>query len=160
MSEHRATIRWKRKTPDFDLKSYNREHTWAFPKGGREVPASAAPAYRGKREFVDPEEAFVASIAACHMLTFLAIAAGRKFILDSYDDAAVGMLEKNTEGRLAITHVTLKPSVAFSGATKPDDATIEQMHHEAHEKCFIANSVKTQIDVIPAESMQTAGTGA
>jgi organic hydroperoxide reductase OsmC/OhrA len=147
MSEHRATIRWNRQTPDFDYKSYNREHTWTFPKSGHEMTATAAPAYKGKAEFVDPEEAFVASIASCHMLTFLAVAARNRFTLDSYDDDATGVLEKDADGRMAITHVTLRPRIVFGGANQPDADTLARMHHESHEQCFIANSVKTQVDV-------------
>jgi organic hydroperoxide reductase OsmC/OhrA len=148
MSEHHATIHWQKQTPDFDYKSYNREHTWTFPKSGREVEASAAPAYKGKPTHVDPEEALVASISSCHMLTFLAIAARRNLVVESYEDQAVGVLEKNAEGRLAITRVTLRPQIRFAGAGgAPDAATLERMHHEAHEQCFIANSVTTQIDV-------------
>jgi len=154
MSEHRATIRWNRQTPGFDYKSYNREHTWTFPKSGSTVAATAAPAYKGKPEFVDPEEAFVASIASCHMLTFLAVAAMRKFTLDSYDDEASGVLERNNEGRLAITRVTLRPKIVFSGSNRPDADTIVRMHHESHEQCFIANSVTTQIDVTPVDLVQ------
>jgi len=83
MSEHRAQIRWKRATSDFDLKTYNREHSWTFPKGGLVVAASAAPEYRGKPEGVDPEEALVASLSSCHMLTFLALASRRNIVVDS-----------------------------------------------------------------------------
>jgi organic hydroperoxide reductase OsmC/OhrA len=147
MSEHRATIQWQRQTPDFDLKSYNREHTWTFPKSGRAIDATAAPAYKGKTEFVDPEEALVASIASCHMLTFLALAAGRTLTIESYEDEAMGVLEKNAEGRLAITRVTLRPRIAFAEPA-PEANTVQELHHQAHEQCFIANSVKTQIDVV------------
>ena len=146
MSEHRAQLHWRRESPTFDYKTYNREHMWTFPKSGQTIDASAAPAYKGKTDHVDPEEAFVASIASCHMLTFLAIASMRTLTIDSYEDDAVGMMEKNAEGRLAITRVTLRPRIAFSGSA-PDAATIEHMHHEAHEQCFIANSVKTAIAV-------------
>jgi organic hydroperoxide reductase OsmC/OhrA len=147
MSEHHATIHWQRQTADFDYKSYNREHTWTFPKSGRAIEASAAPAYKGKSEFVDPEEALVASIASCHMLTFLALAAGRKLTIESYEDDAVGLLEKNADGRLAITRVTLRPKISFAEPA-PDAETVQDLHHKAHEQCFIANSVTTQIDVV------------
>ena len=98
MSEHRIKLNWKRATPDFDYKTYNREHTVTF-KNGRALEMSAAPAYKGDPSKVDPEEAFVASLSSCHMLTFLAMAAGRKFIVDSYVDDAVGFMEKNAEGK-------------------------------------------------------------
>ena len=98
---------------------------------------------------MDPEEAFVASLSSCHMLWFLSIAAKRKFCVDRYFDAATGVMEKNAEGRLAMTVVTLKPQVHFSGERLPTRAQIDQMHHQAHEECFIANSVKTDVRCEP-----------
>jgi organic hydroperoxide reductase OsmC/OhrA len=94
---------------------------------------------------VDPEEAFVAALSSCHMLWFLALAAKRRFCVDRYFDAAVGVMEKNAEGRVAITRVTLHPEVCFSGEHRPSPAEIEQLHHAAHEACFIANSVKSEV---------------
>lgn len=146
MSEHRINLAWRRDTPDFDLRTYSRDHTTTF-KNGLEVVMSAAPAYRGSAEAVDPEEMLVASLSSCHMLTFLAIAAGRKFIVDSYQDDAVGHLEKNDGGKLAITRVELRPAIRFSHGAAPDAATLDAMHHEAHEKCFIASSVKTHVTI-------------
>jgi organic hydroperoxide reductase OsmC/OhrA len=99
---------------------------------------------------VDPEEAFVASLSSCHMLWFLGLAAVRKFRVDSYVDQAEGELEKNAEGRMAITRVTLRPTVHFSGEPQPTREELQRLHHEAHEKCFIANSVKTEVRVEPA----------
>ena len=109
--------------------------------------ASAAPAYLGNPKLVDPEEAFVASLSSCHMLTFLAIAAKKKFILDEYVDDAVGHMEKNAQGRLAITRATLNQKLKFSGDKQPTAQEIEEMNHAAHEQCFIANSVNTEITV-------------
>src|SRR5689334_13503611 len=114
MSEHRATIDWKRATPDFSYESYNRDHEWSFD-AGITVRGSAAPAYKGGESCVDPEEAFVASLSSCHMLTFLAIAAKKRLVVDSYRDEAVGVLSKDASGNLAITRVTLHPRVNFSG---------------------------------------------
>jgi organic hydroperoxide reductase OsmC/OhrA len=151
VSEHRATIHWKRETPDFSYESYDRTHRWTFD-GGVTVTASAAPAYRGRAELVDPEEALVASIASCHMLTFLAIAARRRLVVDRYEDEAVGFLEKNAEGRLAITRVVLRPRIRFSGARTPDAAELEKLHELSHDQCFIANSVRTEIAVEPREA--------
>src|SRR5246500_1326179 len=94
MSEHTATVEWKRETPDFGYQTYNRDHNWTFD-GAITVRASATPAYLGSATCVDPEEAFVASLSSCHMLTFLAVAAKKKFVLDSYEDEAGGHLEKN-----------------------------------------------------------------
>jgi len=146
MSEHKITLTWKRGDTPFEYQKYSRDHTWKF-EGGHEMQASAAPAYLGNPKFADPEEAFVASLSSCQMLTFLAIAAKKKFVLDEYVDEAVGHMEKNAEGRLAITHVTLKPRLKFSGDKQPTAEEIEEMNHTAHEQCFIANSVKTEITI-------------
>ena len=149
MSEHRATIRWTRETESFAYDDYSRSHSWAFP-GGTVVEAASAPDYLGDPDRVDPEEALVAAISSCHMLTFLALASKKRFVVDRYDDPAVGVMEKNEDGKLAVTRVVLRPSVAFSGARQPSPEDLERMHHQAHEHCFIANSVRTRIDVEPA----------
>jgi organic hydroperoxide reductase OsmC/OhrA len=146
MSEHKITLTWKRGDTPFEYQKYSRDHTWKFD-GGHEMQASAAPAYLGNQKLVDPEEAFVASLSSCHMLTFLAIAAKKKFVLDEYIDDAVGHMEKNAEGRLAITRVTLNQRLKFSGEKQPTDQELEEMNHTAHEQCFIANSVKTEVTV-------------
>lgn len=113
------------------------------------MAASAAPAYLGNPKNVNPEEAYVASLSSCHMLTFLAIACKQKFVLDEYTDEAIGHMEKNAEGKMAITRVTLKPKIKFSGEKQPATEELDKMHHAAHEDCFIANSVKTEITVEP-----------
>ena len=146
MSEHKITLTWKRGDTPFEYQKYSRDHTWKFD-GGHEMQASAAPAYLGNPKLVDPEEAFVASLSSCHMLTFLVIAAKKKFVVDEYMDDAVGHMEKNAEGRLAITHATLNQKLKFSGDKQPTAQEIEEMNHAAHEQCFIANSVKTEITV-------------
>ena len=145
MSEHRATIDWQRSSADFTYMTYNRAHDWQFKAAT--VPASATKEYRGDESRVNPEEALVAALSSCHMLTFLAVAAKRKLSLDSYRDEAVGVLEKNAEGKLAITRVTLRPKIVWSaGVTvSPDD--LAKMHHDAHAGCFIANSVTTEVTV-------------
>ena len=145
-SEHRATVSWRRTGEDFSYEAYSRDHVWRF-EGGVEVAASAAPAFQGTEERVDPEEAFVAALSSCHMLTFLAIAARKRLVVDSYRDAAVGFLEKNDEGKLAVTRVVLRPEVTFR--EPPPETVIERMHHTAHEQCFIASSVKTDVRVQP-----------
>jgi len=149
MSEHHARIGWKRTTPDFAYDTYNREHEWRF-KGGNVVAASAAPAFKGRDDRVDPEDAFVATLSSCHMLTFLAIAARKRLAVDFYEDDADGHLEKNADGKLAMTRVTLRPRVRFAEGVVVDAATLDRMHHQAHEQCFIANSVKTDVRVEPA----------
>jgi len=146
MSEHRATISWSRGTSDFTYDAYSRDHSWTF-EGGIEVAASAAPDFLGTPELVDPEEAFVASVASCHMLTFLAIAARKRLTVEEYRDHAVGTLEKNSEGKLAITRVVLKPRVSFGGSGVSSEGDLERIHELAHENCFIANSVRASIVV-------------
>jgi organic hydroperoxide reductase OsmC/OhrA len=148
MSEHKATIEWKRQTADFAYETYNRDHDWTFDAGIR-VRASAAPAYLGSESCVDPEEAFVASLSSCHMLTFLAIACKKRINVESYRDPAVGILEKDGSGRLAITRVTLRPEVRFAAERVPTGEELRQLHDQAHHACFIANSVKTQVVVEP-----------
>src|SRR5947207_13457582 len=111
------------------------------------MQASAAPAYLGNPKLVDPEEAFVASLSSCHMLTFLAIACKKKFVLDEYVDEAVGNLEKNAEGKLAITRVVLRQKTKFSGDKQPTADELKEMKHVAREQCFIATLVKTEVTI-------------
>ncbi len=146
MSEHKATLRWERGGAEFSYQKYPRDHTWSFD-GGHTMTATAAPAYLGNPANVDPEEAFVAALASCHMLTFLSIACKQKFVLDSYEDEAVGHMEKNADGKLAITRVELRPKITWSGNRRPSAEELDKMHHAAHENCFIANSVKTNVTV-------------
>lgn len=146
MSEHRATIIWNRNSRDFSYDAYSRDHTWEFANGIK-IDASAAPGFLGTPENLDPEEAYVAALSSCHMLTFLAIAARRRLIVDFYSDSAVGYLEKNPEGKLAVIRVILRPRVSFSEGTTPSAEKLEKLHHLAHTECFIANSVHTSISV-------------
>lgn len=147
MSEHKASLAWNRTSADFEYSSYNREHKISF-ENGVQIEASSAPAFLGKEEFIDPEEMFVAAYASCHMLTFLAIAAKKRLIVDSYTDSAVGYLEKNEDGKLSITRIELFPVVAFSGTT-PNAAELAHIHERSHEECFIANSTKVMGSVRP-----------
>lgn len=146
MSEHRATISWQRSSEGFSYAEYNREHEWRFGSG-RSIPASAAPKYLGNGENVDPEEAFVAAISSCHMLTFLAICARKRIVVDRYEDQAVGYLSVNAEGRLAVTRVELAPRIVFGGEP-PDTASLQALHELSHHECFIANSVRTDISLV------------
>lgn len=149
MSEYLASIKWKRDGQSFADNKYSRAHLWEFD-GGVTVPASASPHLVpppfSVAASVDPEEAFVASLCSCHMLFFLSIAAKREYLVDSYIDNAVGTLEKDGSGRTRMTKVILRPAVQFSGEP-PSLPELETMHHESHELCFIANSVKTDIIV-------------
>ena len=146
MAEHKITLEWKRETESFTYDSYNRDHMWIF-EGGARVPASAAPVYRGNPAQVNPEDALVAALSSCHMLTFLAVAAKKKFVVDRYSDHAVGFLEKNAKGKLAVTRVILRPKTVFGGATQPTPEELTSLHEEAHNGCFIANSVTTDVTV-------------
>jgi organic hydroperoxide reductase OsmC/OhrA len=143
LSQHVATIDWKRETEDFVYETYNRAHTWRF-ESGITVQASSAPAFFGTPDRVDPEEAFVAAVSACHMLTFLAICARRKLVVNTYLDEAVGYLEKNASGKLAITRVDLAPRITFAGEP-PSPEQLNRIHEHSHRECFIANSVLSEI---------------
>lgn len=147
MSEHRASIRWKRTSADFTYDSYNRAHEMRFNEGTIVVPASAAPAFKGDMDRVDPEEAFVAALSSCHMLTFLALCARKRLVVDSYDDDAVGVMEKGSDGKLWVSRVTLRPRIRFAAGTSVEPAALAEIHHKAHGECFIANSVKTDVSV-------------
>lgn len=153
MSEYTATLRWRNDAgAEFPKGRYSRVHSWEFD-GGITVPASSSPQVvrvpMSSEEAVDPEEAFVASVASCHMLSFLWVASKRGYVVDSYEDEARGTMGKNDEGRLAVTSVELRPRTRFSGDKRPDSGVLDEMHHEAHEVCFIANSVRTDIRYSP-----------
>ena len=145
MSEHKATVRWSRAGKDFTYKTYSRDHLWIA--NGNEIPASATTAYLGNPNRVDPEAALVAALSSCHMLTFLALAANKGFVVESYEDAAVGHLEKNAAGKLAITRVELHPKITYGGSKQPTAADLDWLHDKAHKECFIANSVTTDVRV-------------
>ena len=150
MSAYTATIRWTRDPgTDFTKGQYSRAHEWAFD-GGAVVPASPSPhvvpAPWSDQRGVDPEEAFVASLSSCHMLFFVDFARRAGFVVDSYVDEAEGALEKRADGKMAMTRVTLHPRVTWGG-TPPDASAIADIHDRAHEACFIANSVRTEVKV-------------
>lgn len=149
MSEHRAHVGWKRGGASFTYETYPRDHVWRF-EGGVEIPASSAPAYLGNPDRVDPEAGLVATLSSCHMLTFLAIAARKRLVVETYTDDAVGVLEKNEAGKLAVTRVVLRPRITFGEGVAPSKEELDRLHHAAHDNCFIANSVKTEVTVEPA----------
>ncbi len=150
MSQHIAIVDWKRSGPDFLKGRYSREHTWTFD-GGVRVPASSSPSVVpvpwSNPANVDPEEAFIASLSSCHMLTWLYLAAKAGYEIESYRDEAVGVLTKNEQGVPWVSAVTLHPIIVYAGDKRPDAAEDARLHHLAHEQCFIANSVKTVITV-------------
>jgi organic hydroperoxide reductase OsmC/OhrA len=155
MAAYTAVISWERGDQPFVDRHYSRAHAWRFD-GGIEVPASASPhvvrSPYSTEAAIDPEEAFVASLSSCHMLWFLDIAARSGFRVDRYVDNAEGIMGKNAEGRMAMTLVTLRPEVSFSGEKIPSREELDGLHHEAHEACFIASSVKTEVRCEPSES--------
>ena len=146
--EYQASIHWTRGNAVFTDNRYSRGHTWRFD-GGVEVPASSSPhsvrVPLSVEAAVDPEEAFVAALSSCHMLWFLNLAAKGGWRVDEYADAAIGVMGKNAAGKIAMLRVTLRPRVRFSGERLPTRADISQLHHHAHEECFIANSVTTEV---------------
>jgi organic hydroperoxide reductase OsmC/OhrA len=152
MAEIQAAIHWQRGAAAFTDNRYSRAHVWRFD-GGVEVPASSSPQIvplpMSSAAAVDPEEAFVASLASCHCLWFLSLAAARGLCVDSYDDAAIGVLAKNAAGRMAMTEVTLRPRVVFGAGQGPTPQALDELHHRAHEACFIAASVLTRVRCEP-----------
>jgi organic hydroperoxide reductase OsmC/OhrA len=152
MSHYSAETLWERKDANFLDNRYSRRHVLRFD-GGLEVPGSSSPTVvplpMSDASALDPEEAFVSSLSSCHMLWFLTMAVKRKFCVDRYFDAATGVMEKNAEGKVAMTVVTLHPEVTFSGEKLPTRAELDKMHHDAHEACFIASSVRTDVRCEP-----------
>ena len=154
MSTYTATVAWTRGDQPYTDGRYSRGHMWRFD-GGVEVPGSSSPHVvrvpMSVEAAVDPEEAFIASISSCHMLFFLDFARRAGFRIDSYVDEAEGALAKDAQGRMAMTVVTLRPRVVFSGDKMPSQGEIDALHHKSHEDCFIANSVRTRVDIEPRE---------
>ena len=154
MSDYTATLRWQRQPAEaFVDNRYHRRHDWTFD-GGVVVPGSSSPHSvplpHSDPAAVDPEEAFVAALSSCHLLWFLHLAAKAGYVVDDYADAAVGTMARDGRGRMAITAVTLRPAVRFSGARRPSAAEHEALHHQAHEQCYIANSVNSDVRCQPA----------
>lgn len=150
-----AQLVWERGAQAFTDQKYSRAHEWIFD-GGLRVPASSSPQSvalpMSNPANLDPEEALVAAASSCHMLFVLSIAAGHGFVIDRYDDHATGVLGQNAQGRMALTVITLRPTITFSGTLRPSPRDLEAMHHLAHQKCYIANSLKTDIVVEPQKT--------
>ena len=151
MADHRAIIRWRNQGGDFRRGSYSRAHTWTFD-GGLTVPASPSPSVvrvpYSEPANVDPEEAFVAAIASCHMMTFLYLAAKAGFVVAEYEDEAVGRMTKNERGVAWVSSTMLSPRITYTGAAPTPDEE-DALHERSHEACFISQSVKTDIQVVP-----------
>ena len=153
--QYRATVTWTRDGAVFTDQRYSRAHSWGFD-GGITVPASSSPLSvrlpYSVAEAVDPEEAFVAALASCHMLTFLYVAAKQGFVVDAYADDAVGEMTKNERGKMWVSKVILAPAITFTGEKRPSPEQLDELHHLAHEECYIANSVKSEVIVQGAMS--------
>jgi organic hydroperoxide reductase OsmC/OhrA len=156
MAIYTATVAWTRGEAAFTDGKYSREHLISFD-GGVSIAGSASPHVvrlpMSKEEAADPEEMLVASLSACHMLFFLDFARRAGFVIDSYVDAAEGVMEKDERGRMAVTKVTLKPEIAWSGDKRPTAGEMEELHHKSHEACFIANSFRGEVEVSAALGM-------
>ena len=145
VSEHHARVEWRRATPDFAYETYDRTHAIAFA-GGQQVQGSSAPDYQGDAALANPEEMLAASLASCHMLTFLAVAAKSRLVIDAYEDDAVATLGKDAAGRMAVTEVVLRPRVTFAGEA-PTRERLDSLHDKAHRNCMIAASVKCALTI-------------
>jgi organic hydroperoxide reductase OsmC/OhrA len=148
MHKYEARIAWQRGGAVFTDNRYSRGHEWSFD-GGVTVPASSSPltvkAPYSVAAAVDPEEALVAATSSCHMLWFLSLAVKRGLVVDRYTDEAFGVMDTNADGKLAFTRITLRPRIEFGGATRPSAGELTALHHQAHEECFIANSLKCEV---------------
>jgi len=149
--DYRATVKWQRAADaKFTDQRYSRGHSWSFD-GGITVPGSSSPhSVRlpySVAEAIDPEEALVAALSSCHMLTFLYVAAKQGYVVDTYADDAVGVMAKNEHGKFWVSKVTLHPAITFSGEKRPTADELDHLHHLAHEECYIANSVKSEVAV-------------
>ncbi|MCZ8317970.1 MAG: OsmC family protein [Lysobacteraceae bacterium] len=149
MSEHTAALNWSRRGRDFTYETYSRDHVVTF-ENGQKALASSAPAFVGNPEALNPETLLVGALASCHLLTFLAVCAKRGYVVESYDDAASGVLGKNAEGKMAITRITLRPRVAFGGDKVPSPEELAKLHERAHANCFIGSSIRSEVTVEPA----------
>ena len=141
-------LSWRRATPDFDHKTFDRSHVWRLA-GGQVVRGSAAPEYFGNPEMSNPEEALLASLSSCHMLTFLAIAALKRLVVDSFEDEPMAELGKNDQGKTMVSRLLLRPRVTFGGARIPDADAVLELHRKAKENCFIGNSLLTPVVLEP-----------
>jgi organic hydroperoxide reductase OsmC/OhrA len=154
--EYTAEVVWTRDGAVFTDNRYSRGHVWRFD-GGVEVPASSSPLSvklpLSRADAVDPEEALVAAVASCHMLFFLGFAAKAGFVVDKYEDAPVGVMTKNEQGKLFVSKITLTPAITFSGSKRPSAEELDALHHHSHEECYVANSVRAEVVVVARQSV-------
>ena len=148
MSEHNIKLTWTKQTESFAYMDYNRDHQWDFGEG-LIVNASSAPQFLGNPEYADPERAFAAALSSCHLLFFIAICSKKRLIVQDYVDHATAVLEQNEQHELVISRVILRPEVTFAEGIEVARETMEQIHHQAHDKCFLAKSVKSEILLEP-----------
>ncbi len=148
MSSYSIGLLWQRATPDFDVKTFNRSHIWHL-SGGQTVQGSAAPEYAGNVDMSNPEEALLAALSSCHMLTFLSIAALKRLVVDRYEDDPIAELGKNENGKMMVARMILRPKVTFGGETLPDVDGVQALHRKAKENCFIGNSLLSQLVLEP-----------
>lgn len=146
MSEHRISLDWSRNGGPFERGNYSPDHLIRYA-GGQTLHGSPSATYSGNDAYADPEQLLLSALSACHMLTFLAVCANRGYTIDSYADDAVAELDKNTDGKMAVVKATLAPKVAFSGTKQPNAEEYAALHARAHAACFIANSVKTLVEL-------------
>jgi len=146
MSQHDVTVVWTKETESFAYKDYNREHDWIFSEK-EQVRVSSAPQFLGNPDCADPEQGFVASLSSCHLLFFLAFCAKKRIEVKQYKDEAYGILEENEEGKMVISKVVLRPKVIFAEGQEPSREQLQKLHHSAHDKCFLANSIKSEMSI-------------
>jgi peroxiredoxin-like protein len=144
MSSFKVAVKWKN---TFTRESYVRDFT-VYLSGNQQLQSSSAPEYSGNENMTNPEELLASALASCHMLTFLAICSKSGHLVESYEDNAVATLDKNAEGKMAVTEITLHPKIIFTGDKIPDSEKIKSFHDKAHHNCFIANSIKCHVEVV------------
>lgn len=148
MSEHRVKLVWVRDNAPFERNNYSRDHRVVYASG-QSIDASAAVGFGGRETHVDPEQQLLGALSSCHMLTFLAVAANRGYVIDRYEDDAVAELGKNPDGQTAVTTATLRPRIHFAGESVPSAEDLSKLHERAHRACFVANSIRTAVKIDP-----------
>ena len=148
MAAHQVALRWQRRSPDFEYQTFDRSYTLHF-SGGQILPGSSSPVYFGNPTLINPEEILIASLSSCFMLTFLSIAALKRFVVDSYEDEAECELGKNEHGKTMISRIILRPKVSFGQGRQPDPDSLAELYRKAEENCFVSNSLRSEVTVAP-----------